>query len=115
LYLKKTIFFWKLKKKEMLLLGQAICLPKRKGGLVEELILYGIHEPVASEIYLSFLKQGMKILEIGTNLGYYLVSIQKSRFLKSKNAGPGGSGTSFRKNCAVQKYNVVKSVCLPLF
>lgn len=54
--------------------GCALDLPARRGGIVEELLLYGIHEPVATQIYLNELQPGMKVMEVGTNIGYYLAA-----------------------------------------
>lgn len=52
--------------------GCLLDLPRRRGGIVEELLLYGVHEPSASHEYASRLRPGMRALEVGTNLGYYL-------------------------------------------
>jgi FkbM family methyltransferase len=52
--------------------GQRLDLPGRRSGIVEELLLYGTHEPVATRSYSQQLRPGMNVLEVGTNLGYYL-------------------------------------------
>ncbi len=44
----------------------------RRAGIVEELLLYGIHEPAATAFYQSLLRPGMTVLDVGTNIGYYL-------------------------------------------
>lgn len=51
--------------------GRHIELSKRRSGLTEELILYGLHEPACTEAYLSHLKPGDTVCEVGTNIGYY--------------------------------------------
>jgi FkbM family methyltransferase len=53
------------------LFGYEFFLSHRPLGLTEELQLYGIHEPLASETYRSLLKRGEIILDIGSNVGYY--------------------------------------------
>lgn len=52
--------------------GQQLDLPGRRSGIVEELLLYGVHEPVATQCYADRLRRGMNVLEVGTNMGYYL-------------------------------------------
>jgi FkbM family methyltransferase len=42
-------------------------------GLSEELLLFGIHEPVATSLYLRYLSPGDDILDIGSNIGYWLM------------------------------------------
>lgn len=63
--------------------GLKLDLSARRSGIVEELLLYGVHEPVATHSYSQRLEPGMSVLEVGTNMGYYL-AIAASRI--------GGSG-----------------------
>lgn len=42
-------------------------------GLSEEMALFGSHEPVATAVYLRHLSKGDHVLDVGSNLGYYLL------------------------------------------
>lgn len=42
-------------------------------GLSEEMALFGTHEPVATRFYLQHLHKGDHVLDLGSNLGYYLL------------------------------------------
>jgi FkbM family methyltransferase len=42
-------------------------------GISSELIIYGVHEPLTTELILSEIKPGMTILDIGSNIGYYAI------------------------------------------
>ena len=42
-------------------------------GLSEEMALFGTHEPVATRVYLEHLNEGNHVLDVGSNLGYYLL------------------------------------------
>src|SRR5690606_12887908 len=68
--------------------GHQLGLPNRRSGIVEELLLYGVHEPVATQNYSRALRPGMNILEVGTNLGYYLA-------IASRQVGPTGCIVGF--------------------
>ena len=43
-------------------------------GLSEELILFGAHEPLATRIYLEHLSPGDHVIDVGSNIGYWLLS-----------------------------------------
>ncbi|GEM_PF-2836793 len=47
-------------------------LSERWQGITEELVLTGVHEPCATNIYASLLSPGDVVLDIGSNCGYYL-------------------------------------------
>ncbi|RMD62085.1 FkbM family methyltransferase, partial [Candidatus Parcubacteria bacterium] len=53
--------------------GRSILLPPSKKGIGEELILYGVHEPSATELYERWLRPGETVLDVGSNIGYYLI------------------------------------------
>ena len=57
-------------------------------GIVEELVIFGDHEPQAREIYEEFLQPGMRVLEVGTNIGFYLA-------VESGRIGPSGQIVGF--------------------
>jgi FkbM family methyltransferase len=40
-------------------------------GLSEELLMFGIHEPLATRLYLENLSPGAHVLDVGANIGYY--------------------------------------------
>jgi FkbM family methyltransferase len=52
--------------------GKTIELPKRSAGIGKELLLHGIHEPLATSLYENMLKPGDRIFEAGANIGYYI-------------------------------------------
>jgi FkbM family methyltransferase len=47
--------------------------PSRE-GVSEELLLFGVHEPLATEHYLRMLSPGDHVLDVGANLGYFLLT-----------------------------------------
>jgi FkbM family methyltransferase len=42
-------------------------------GVSEELVLYGVHEPVATRLYLKTLSPGDHVIDVGSNIGYWLL------------------------------------------
>lgn len=56
---------------EKKILGHYMFLAKTDEGISRELALYGIHEPVATQLLCHTLKPGMNVVDIGSNLGYY--------------------------------------------
>ena len=52
-------------------------------GISEELWLFGVHEPSSTKVYLENLSPGDHVLDIGSNLGYFL-------FLASGSVGETG-------------------------
>jgi len=48
-------------------------LHRSSEGVSEELRLFGVHEPSATKSYLEHLSPGDHVIDIGSNLGYYLV------------------------------------------
>jgi len=62
-----------LKKNTVRIFGTNLTLPpRRRKGIAEELLLYGVHEPAATAQYQRLLSPGMAVVDVGTNLGYYL-------------------------------------------
>ncbi|EPA05327.1 FkbM family methyltransferase [Candidatus Nitrosarchaeum limnium] len=53
-------------------------------GISSELLIYGNHEPLSTEIILNELSEGMNCLDIGSNIGYYVL-------LESKKVGLTGN------------------------
>ena len=58
-------------------------LPNDPMGTSSELLIFNSHEPVSTKIISSKLKKGMTCLDIGGNIGYYVL-------LESKAIGPQG-------------------------
>lgn len=63
--------------------GNQMLLDLNDLGIGRELALYGVHEKNSTEEVKSIVKPGMKILEVGANIGYYAL-------LEVKLAGPTG-------------------------
>jgi FkbM family methyltransferase len=64
-------------KKEVTIAGYKLILPSMRSGIVKELQLFGIHEPMATKFYTKLLQPGDVIIDVGTNLGYYLAVASK--------------------------------------
>ena len=43
-------------------------------GISEELLLFGVHEPETTEAYLERLSPGDHVIDVGSNIGYYVLS-----------------------------------------
>ncbi len=71
-------YFLKLLRRNRLKLNYAIVfqsklfLPTRRGGIAEELLLFGVHEPESTAIYQRQLRPKDRVLDVGTNIGYYI-------------------------------------------
>ncbi len=63
--------------------GSKMFLDLNDLGIGRELALYGVHEKNSTEEVKRVIKPGMKILEIGANIGYYAL-------IETKLAGPTG-------------------------
>lgn len=50
-----------------------IILPTKDTGLTKDLILRGIREPTEVKLFIEEVKQNMNIVDIGANLGYYVL------------------------------------------
>jgi FkbM family methyltransferase len=54
-------------------LDQEFELHPSRLGVSEELALYGVHEPMATRIYLETLSPGDQVIDVGSNIGYWLL------------------------------------------
>ena len=63
--------------------GSRMILDLNDLGISRELAFYGVHEKNSTEEVKKIIKPGMKILEVGANIGYYAL-------LETKLAGPRG-------------------------
>ena len=72
-YFRKAVQFYKLRRDTAQLYGHGLKLSERKAGISEELILYGVHEPLATKLYIQLLRPGDVIFDVGCNIGYYLL------------------------------------------
>ena len=63
--------------------GSKMILNLKDEGISRELACYGVHEKNSTEEVKKIIKKGMKILEIGANIGYYAL-------LETKLAGDTG-------------------------
>lgn len=63
--------------------GSQMILNLNDEGISRELALYGVHETNSTREVKKLVKEGMKILEVGANIGYYAI-------LETKLAGKNG-------------------------
>lgn len=66
--------------------GQEIQLHPSLAGINEEMLDFGVHEPLSTSTYQQFLRPGDHVIDIGANIGYYLraaaqVVGEKGKFL----------------------------------
>jgi len=59
-------------------LGKEFELHPSMAGLSEELVLFGSHEPLGRQLYLEQLSLGDHVLDIGSNLGYWLLMAEQA-------------------------------------
>jgi len=52
-------------------LGHRISVLPKDKGIARELAAHRIHEPLATQLIESYLKPGMNVIDIGSNIGYY--------------------------------------------
>ena len=51
--------------------GNKMYLSPHDEGISKELAVYGIHEPLATQLLRQEIKTGMHVIDIGANIGYY--------------------------------------------
>ena len=71
-------------------------------GISSELLIYGNHEPLTTEIILDELSEGMICIDIGSNIGYYAL-------LESKKIGKNGNVLAIEpspENFSTLVYNI---------
>ncbi len=66
-------------------------------GISAELLLFNTHEPVATQLFLKFVKPGFTCIDIGSNIGYYAC-------LESKIVGKDGKVFSIEPSPLNYKY-----------
>jgi len=54
-------------------LGKDFELHPSRLGVSDELALYGVHEPMATRVYLETLSPGDHVIDVGSNIGYWLL------------------------------------------
>jgi len=59
-------------------LGKEFELHSSITGLSEELVMYGTHEPLGTRLYLEQLSPGNHVLDIGSNIGYWLLIAEQA-------------------------------------
>jgi FkbM family methyltransferase len=74
--------------------GHVLYLDTRDDSLLPALVLRGVWEPNVTRVMLRLLRPGMRIVEVGANVGYYTV-------LAASCVGPAGSVTAFEANPAI--------------
>jgi len=87
--------------------GKVMYLNPKDYGISKELAIYRTHEPLATKILRKFIKNGMTIIDIGANIGYYVL-------LESLAVGPSGKIIAIEPdliNLKFLKLNVKKN-CL---
>ena len=53
--------------------GNRMFLSLRDFGISRELLVFGEHEPISTKILHEQLKKGMRVVDIGANIGYYVL------------------------------------------
>ena len=84
--------------------GCKIFLDTRDMTLVPHIILNGIWEPAVTRVITDFLQPGQRVLEVGSNLGWYTLLI-------AHHIGPSGRLISFEANADLAKFTF-DSICI---
>jgi FkbM family methyltransferase len=74
--------------------GHVLYLDTRDDSLLPALVLRGVWEPNVTRVFLRLLRPGMRVVEVGANVGYYTI-------LAASCVGPTGSVIAFEANPAI--------------
>jgi FkbM family methyltransferase len=74
--------------------GHVLYLDTRDDSLLPALALRGVWEPNVTRVFLRLLLPGMRVVEVGANVGYYTI-------LAASCVGPTGSVLAFEANPAI--------------
>jgi FkbM family methyltransferase len=80
-------------------------------GISQELLLFKTHEPIATQLLIQTLKPGMICLDIGANIGYYVLLERKIVGVTGKVVAIEPSPIAFnylRKNLEINKFDNVE-------
>lgn len=106
-YFRKLAYRNHLRAKHVSVAGYQLRVPDSRMGIVEELLLFGSHEPLATKAYSELLSTGDVVLDVGINLGYYMS-------VASRSISPGGVIFGFEPDphlysCAVENAQMVEA------
>lgn len=84
--------------------GRKMFLDTRDMTLVPHIILDGVWEPNVTKVITGLLQPGQRVLEVGSNLGWYTLLI-------AHHIGPSGSLITFEANADLAKFTF-DSICI---
>lgn len=85
------------KRSSVVINGLELALIPGDKGISRELRVFGIHEPLATSVLVNILAEGMNIIDIGSNIGYYCL-------LEASIVGPGGRVVAVEPNLLAFQY-----------
>lgn len=92
-------------------LGNNMLVDITNRGLEKDLLLHGIREKESTEIFRSYLEEGMKVVDVGANIGYYTLIEADSVGSEGKVMAIEPTRDSFlklQKNCSINNFENVK-------
>lgn len=110
-YLFKQLIF-KAKKSKVKVNGYEILVNPEDKGISTELLMFKTHEPLTTKVISQNLKRGMTCLDIGSNIGYYVLLERKIVGKKGKIIAIEASPSNFgflKKNIKSFKSDNIKS------